>query len=53
MPNPRQPLDVERQNISGGRLYDSTKREASPLDLEDDDISSSNDFEEEEDDMDY
>ncbi len=49
MPNPRQPIDKNNENISSGRLDDSL-REASPLDLEDDEVSS--EFEEE-DDMDY
>ena len=50
MSDPRQPIDTSNRN-SANRLDDTEKLEASPLNLEDEDLPPSEDFEEE--DMDY
>lgn len=52
MAGPRQPIDSEPQDFAKGRLDDSMKREASPLELDDEDIEESDNLDEE-DDMDY
>ena len=49
MVNPRQPIDTEREDLTKNRLEDLPSREASPLELSDDDIESEDDFIEDED----
>lgn len=53
MAKPRQPIDSEREDISRNHPDDTPKREAGPLELEDEDLKTSEDDFEDEEDMDY
>ena len=52
MANPRQPIDSTREDISKNRLDDSMKQEAGSFELDDENLESSDELEDEED-LDY
>lgn len=53
MVNPRQPIDTEREDLTRNRLEDTPAHEAGPLELDDEDLETSEDDFIEDEDEDY